>query len=206
MNSQLHHPQSHICLPDSVHSCTRVIVCLQTEYYMLNAMHFGWIQRKSVRERTQQMCLALSSSLPLLVFLWVSIPHCRLWNLPEKRTLGWALGEPTPSLARLFISSYCNTILSRCVLCKLSKAAWQLWTELGLYGYGRDRNWSWTETTTVYCLPALLLNNHLLDNWILVYLLPNSHGVSHPFLFLSLLLSNLSPDSREGISNENAVG
>lgn len=43
-------PQSNICLPDNVHSCMWLMICLHTEYCMVDAVHFGGIDRKSVRE------------------------------------------------------------------------------------------------------------------------------------------------------------
>lgn len=94
-------PWSNICLPDNVHSCT----ChyLSIEYHMVDAVHFGGIGRKSVRERRQPTEVASHSSLILIIILLrVATFHCRVWTLGN-RTREWALGEPAHSVVRALV-------------------------------------------------------------------------------------------------------
>lgn len=200
MNSQLQ-PYSHICLPDNVHSCMRVIVCLQTEYYILNVVHFGWIKRKSVGEKRRQMQLSLNSSLTLLEFFF----ECPFLTADyeiysRKKNSGMGIRGANSLTCQTVCSSLVFIVTqykSHCVLCMhTSLQAWQsslkmvgrmevsgvvVKISLG-QGTGAEQKQK-LFTVSLACCYSLRQQGLGLLAVTLVLFLPQTTRASHPFIF-----------------------
>lgn len=166
-------PRSNICLPDSVHSCMQVIICLRTEYCIVDTVNFRRIDRKSVREAANS-----EPCVPAWPWKWFFVEGPFLTEEKftwDNGTVEWAFREACslPCRGVLFPPLLLQQNAACCILCApTTQQAFQLeecrrnWVCCGLGRHqpsarrGGDAEQK-AATVQCHCLQALLLKRHL---------------------------------------------